>query len=201
AVAWLAELFPHPHQRENVLGYTQAFSSFGGLLVAIVNGLAVKYAANLPAVSIPEFLVPWLGTIDPQHQHEPWRYTLLSGLIPALPLVIILPVLPESPVWAERKRAGTLKRHSIAALFAPGLRKTTIVTTIMFACSYGAAFGAIQQIPQIVPGLGDVKAKVQDSVSRLNLPPNEEAAKKMKIGAQRQIEQTIASEYTKIQEI
>ena len=71
----------------------------------------------------------------------------------------------------------------------------------MFACSYGAAFGAIQQIPQIVPGLGDVKAKVQDSVSKLNLPPNEEAAKKMKIGAQRQLEQTIASEYTKIQEI
>src|SRR5438105_2227489 len=118
AVAWLAELFPNPHQRENVLGYTQAFSSFGGLLVAIVNGLAVKYAANLPAVSIPEFLVPWLGTIDPQHQHEPWRYTLLSGLIPALPLVIIRPFLPESPVWAEKKRAGTLKRPSIAAIFA-----------------------------------------------------------------------------------
>src|SRR5438094_5771817 len=27
AVAWLAELFPNPKQRENVLGYTQAFSS------------------------------------------------------------------------------------------------------------------------------------------------------------------------------
>src|SRR4029077_14989377 len=27
AVAWLAELFPNPHQRENMLGYTQAFSS------------------------------------------------------------------------------------------------------------------------------------------------------------------------------
>src|ERR1041385_3156629 len=33
AVAWLAELFPNPHQRENMLGYTQAFSSIGGLLV------------------------------------------------------------------------------------------------------------------------------------------------------------------------
>ncbi|TMQ35767.1 MAG: MFS transporter, partial [Planctomycetota bacterium] len=185
AVAWLAELFPNPHQRENVLGYTQAFSSFGGLLVAIVNGLAVKYAANLPAVSIPEFLVPWLGTIDPQHQHEPWRYTLLSGLIPALPLVIIRPFLPESPVWAERKRAGTLKRPSIAAIFAPGLRKTTIVTTIMFACSYGAAFGAIQQIPQIVPGLANVKAAVEGK------PPLQA----------RQIVQKTASEYTKIQEI
>jgi MFS family permease len=33
AVAWLAELFPEPKQREAVLGYTQAFSSIGGLLV------------------------------------------------------------------------------------------------------------------------------------------------------------------------
>ncbi len=34
AVAWLAELFPDPQQRERVLGYTQFFSSIGGLLVA-----------------------------------------------------------------------------------------------------------------------------------------------------------------------
>src|SRR6266478_1459479 len=39
AVAWLAELFPNPHQREAVLGYTQAFSSLGGLLVAVANGV------------------------------------------------------------------------------------------------------------------------------------------------------------------
>ncbi len=31
AVAWLAELFPDPKRREAVLGYTQAFSSLGGL--------------------------------------------------------------------------------------------------------------------------------------------------------------------------
>ena len=41
AVAWLAELFPEPKQREKVLGYTQAFSSVGGLLVAIANGCCV----------------------------------------------------------------------------------------------------------------------------------------------------------------
>src|SRR5687767_15934324 len=35
AVAWLAELFPEPKRREKVLGYTQAFSSIGGLLVAL----------------------------------------------------------------------------------------------------------------------------------------------------------------------
>ena len=34
AVAWLAELFPDPRTREAVLGYTQAFSSLGGVLTA-----------------------------------------------------------------------------------------------------------------------------------------------------------------------
>lgn len=139
AVAWLAELFPDPKQRETVLGFTQAFSSVGGLLVTGANALAVYYAADLPAI---------------YGGHSSWRYTLISGLIPAIPLIIIRPFLPESPVWAARHAAGTLKRPSILELFRPQLRRTTIVTTILFACAYGAAFGAIQLTPtQIVPGL------------------------------------------------
>jgi MFS family permease len=201
AVAWLAELFPNHNQRERVLGYTQAFSSIGGLLVAVANGLAIEKAASWVAIAIPAGLTGIVGTIAPEHQHEAWRYTLMSGLIPAIPLIVIRPFLPESPVWAQKKASGSLRRPSIAELFAPALRKTTIVTTIMFACSYGAAFGAIQQLPQIVPGLADVKAKAQAAVEKLKLPPDEEAAKKMKIGAQRQVEQKVASEYTKVQEI
>src|SRR5438876_8393563 len=56
AVAWLAELFPHPKQRETVLGYTQAFSSLGGLMVATANSLALKWALQLPAISLPSWL-------------------------------------------------------------------------------------------------------------------------------------------------
>jgi MFS family permease len=141
AVAWLAELFPHPKTRESVLGYTQAFSSIGGVLVTGAYFLAVHYADALPAIA---------GT------HSPWRYTLISGVIPALPLIIIRPFLPESPAWARKKAEGTLKRPSIAEIFAPQYRKTTLVTALMFACSYGAAFGAIQHLPGIVPGLPEV---------------------------------------------
>jgi MFS family permease len=139
AVAWLAELFPNPVQREKVLGYTQAFSSFGGFLVAGMNGLAADHAAALPAI---------LGG------HEAWRYTLISGVIPALPLLVIRPFLPESPVWAEKKAKGTLRRPSLAELFSPALRRTTLVTTLVFAASYGLAFGAIQQLPQILGATG-----------------------------------------------
>lgn len=141
AVAWLAELFPNPKQRESVLGYTQAFSSVGGLLVTGAYYLAVTYAESLPEI---------------RGGHEAWRYTLISGVIPALPLIIIRPFLPESPAWAEKKAAGTLRRPSFGQLFEPAYRKTTLVTTLMFACSYGAAFGAIQHIPRIVPGLAEV---------------------------------------------
>ena len=141
AVAWLAELFPDNKQRERVLGYTQAFGSTGGVLVALINGWCSSHGASLPAI---------------YGAHEAWRYTLISGLIPALPLILIRPFLPESPVWQQRRAAGTLKRPSIAALFSPELRRTTIVTTIMFAMAYGAAFGAIQQMPRIVPGLAEV---------------------------------------------
>src|SRR5438067_384859 len=88
AVAWLAELFPDPKQRESVLGYTQAFSSIGGLMISGAYYLMVTYAASLPAI---------------YGAHEAWRYTLISGIIPAIPLMIIRPFLPESPVWQQKK--------------------------------------------------------------------------------------------------
>ena len=142
AVAWLAELFPNPRQREAVLGYTQAFSSVGGLLVTLAYGLLNQYNALLPVM----FDVTDTTKLV-------WRYTLISGVIPALPLIFIRPFLPESPVWEEKRQAGTLRRPSLGELFAGEHLRTTLVTAFLFACSYGVAFGAIQLTPQIVPGL------------------------------------------------
>jgi MFS family permease len=142
AVAWLSELFSDPAQRERVLGYTQAFGSLGGVMAAGAYYLVVTYGHLLPEV---------------RGGHEAWRYTLMSGVIPAIPLIIIRPFLPESPAWQEKKRAGTLRRPSFAALFTPEFRRTTIVTTIMMAAVYATAFGAIQQMPRVVPGLEQVR--------------------------------------------
>lgn len=141
AVAWLAELFPNPKQRESVLGYTQAFSSIGGILVTAAYYASVTWANSFPEIH---------GT------HAAWRYTLISGVIPAIPLMIIRPFLPESPEWKKKKDAGTLKRPRIGEIFEPKYRMTTLITTLIFACSYGAAFGAIQHIPRIVPNLPEV---------------------------------------------
>jgi hypothetical protein len=179
AVAWLAELFPEPRRREKVLGYTQAFSSFGGLLIATANGLCVAYAASFPAIGGFGLGV---GIADP---HAPWRYTLMSGVLPAIPLILVRPFLPESPAWRLKKAAGTLGRPSIAALFSPALRRTTIVTTLMFAMVYGATFGALQQVPQIVPGLSDVRERTAA------VPPAQAAL----------INQQVASSVLKVQEM
>jgi MFS family permease len=154
AVAWLSELFPNPKQREAVVGYTQVLGSFGGIMVTGMYYLVVTYGEHLPAV---------------RGGHEAWRYTLISGVIPAIPLIVIRPFLPESPTWRVKKEAGTLKRPSFAELFDVRFRRTTIVTTIMMAAAFAAAFGAIQQTPRIVPGLPEVRtlprAAVEQTVS------------------------------------
>jgi hypothetical protein len=145
AVAWLAELFPEPKRRETIIGYTQAFSSLGGFMVSLMALLIARIAGSLPAIHA---------------SHDAWRYLLISGLIPAIPLIAIRPFLPESPVWQQKKLAGTLKRPSFAEIFTPEHRRTTLVSALIFACSLGAAFGAIQQLPQIVPALVQVDSTV-----------------------------------------
>ena len=53
--------------------------------------LALNFADQLPAV---------------QGGHSPWRYTLLFGVLPAIPLMILRPFLPESPLWAATPGSG-----------------------------------------------------------------------------------------------
>jgi MFS family permease len=155
-VAWVAELFANPRQRESVLGYTQAAFGLGGLMVTGAYYVAVTYAERFPAI---------------HRSHEAWRYTLLSGLLPAIPLILTRPFLPESPIWREKKSQGTLKRPSFAKLFRPALRKTTLVTTFLVACSYALASGVILQTPRMVPGLPEVTSLaprlVEQTVSRV----------------------------------
>src|SRR5262249_33768191 len=108
AIAWLAELFPDPIQREAVLGYTQVFSSLGGLLVSGVNYLANHFAQALPSI---------------YGGHPAWRYTLISAVVPAILLGLVRPFLPESSMWREKRGAGGIQRPSISELFQPGLRR------------------------------------------------------------------------------
>jgi MFS family permease len=154
AVTWLSELFPDKRQRELVVGWTQAVASVGGLLVTRVSsGIGVLVKSEV---------LPPLGVGDPSN--PAWRYTLMTGLVPALLIILLLPFVPESAVWQERKRAGTLRRPRFRELFAPGLLRTTLTATILSACAYAAAFGTLQvTVAQGVaglPDLADVRARI-----------------------------------------
>ena len=151
AVTWLAELFEDKRTRELVIGWTLAASSLGGILVTEAYNLIVRLQQHGELPPMP-FLVDQTGNIA-------WRYTLLTGLIPGAAILLLMPFVPESGLWKRKKREGTLRRPSFAELFSPELRLTTLTTTILSACGYAAAFGAIQMTPlQIVAGRPDLDA-------------------------------------------
>ena len=179
AITWLAEVFPEKRQKERVLGITQAFASIGGVMVTAVNAWIVVHALDLPALPLPEMF----------NGHAGWRYTLLTGLIPAIPIALMLPFVPESQAWKEKKRAGTLRRPSFAELFSPGLRRVTLVTAALSACAYGVAFGALQLTPKsIAPGIPDLAAEqgslapLRKEAADLNRQLNEEVLPRLKQG-------------------
>jgi predicted MFS family arabinose efflux permease len=142
ATAWLAELFPDRDQRETVLGSTQIFASTGGILMS---------AASYLSLSVGRLLPPIHGG------HEAWRYTILFGILPAIPLLVVRPFLPESPIWKKKREEGTLQRPSIMELFHPEFRKTALLSCFMMACAYAASFGMLQHFARIIPGAPEVK--------------------------------------------
>jgi MFS family permease len=147
AITWLAELFPDKQQKQRVLGWTQAFASLGGILVTAVAAWLNQHAASLPSLPVSEMFNP----------HGAWRYLLMTGLLPAIPIALMLPFVPESPAWRERRASGKFQRPSFGALFAPELRRTTLVAAALSACAYAAAFGALQITPRsVVPGLAEL---------------------------------------------
>ncbi len=167
AITWLAELFPDARQKKIVLGGTQAFASLGGLLVTGVNIWIVGHAADLPAMN---------------GAHASWRYLLTTGLLPAIPIALLLPFVPESQVWLERRNAA---RPSFGALFSPALRRATLVSAALSACAYAAAFGALQLTPlRIAPGLPELAEQqkalkpLNDDAKKLNLELSADAKPK-----------------------
>ncbi len=166
AITWMAEVFTDKAQREKWLGITQLFASLGGVFVTAVSLWIGVHVRELPHFGMPMAL----GATDPAQ----WRYLLLTGIIPALLIALMLPFVPESKIWHERKKAGTLKRPSFGALFSPEFRRVTVITAGLSACAYGIAFGALQLTPgRIAPGLPDLKEE------RASLKPLADEAKKL----------------------
>ena len=162
AVTWLAELFVDRRSREMAIGWSLAFASLGGILVTEVYNIIVAILDANPTG------LPALPVADGFNAHAAWRYTLLTGLVPGALILLMMPFVPESRVWSDKKRAGTLIRPSIGELFSPGLIRTTLVTAGLSACAYASAFGALQLGPLImvtgIPAVNEVKAATPANV-------------------------------------
>ena len=137
-IAWLAETFSDPKRREAAVGFAQAVAGFGGLAVTGVWLLIVRYADGLPEIA---------------GGHAEWRYLCLSGLLPALPLIVVRPFLNESPMWVK----GQMKpRPHVSALFEGSMRRTTLAAIVATACTYALAYGAMQHLPRFVPTMPEI---------------------------------------------
>jgi MFS family permease len=194
AVTWLAEVFEDRRQREKWLGITQAFASLGGVLVTAVSIWISRHGADLPHMGLPL----GLGSTDPGS----WRYLLMTGLLPAIPIALLLPFVPESRVWKEKRAAGALKRPSFGALFAPELRRVTLVTAILSACAYGIAFGALQvTVARVTPGLPELKeqakalAPLRKEAEALNAELNKMLAKRASASEQKPLRDQIKANF------
>lgn len=185
AITWLAEVFEDKKQREKWLGITQAFASLGGVAVTAVSIWISSHGKDLPHMGLPL----GLGSADPGS----WRYLLMTGLLPAIPIAAMLPFVPESKIWLEKRAAGNLKRPSFGALFSPELRRVTIVTALLSACAYGIAFGALQvTVARVTPGLPELAPQAKQLVplrkeaealnTKLNALPENDPARKEIIG-------------------
>jgi MFS family permease len=142
ATAWLAELFPERDLREPILGATQIFASTGGIMMTAASYLSLSFGRLLPPI---------------HGAHEAWRYTILFGIVPAVPLLAVRPFLPESPIWRKKREEGTLQRPSILELFRPEFRQVALLSCFMMACAYAASFGMLQHLARVIPGTPGVR--------------------------------------------
>ena len=115
--ALIAETWP-PEHRGKALGLMQSSWAIGEMI-----------AAGVVALVLPRF---------------GWRAVFFVGVLPALLTLWIRRGVPESEIWLER---GKEKPGSLAQLWAPGLRRHTIVATTMNALAMFGYWGLFTWIP------------------------------------------------------
>jgi len=79
--------------------------------------------------------------------HHSWRVLFLLGGFALLASLYILLAVPESEVWrSERKRRGA-EKVAISEIFAPDVRRSTVLGTIAAGCALTGYWGANTWLP------------------------------------------------------
>lgn len=113
-----------PENRGRIMGIVQSGWSVGwGCAILLVGGVFLLFPDSIG-----------------------WRVVLWFGAIPALLVVYMRGKLPESPVFVEAKRVA-LKPPSPGAIFAPGLRRNTLLGCLMTFGLQGGYFAVQGWLP------------------------------------------------------
>lgn len=115
AVALVVECWPD-RLRPRLAGVIGAAANFGFLLIA-----SIAYMVPVTAGS--------------------WRWMMLVGASPAVLALFIMVFVPESERWKESRK--TASRLPVVEIFAPGLRKTTILAIVFSAIPLIGTWAAV----------------------------------------------------------
>jgi MFS family permease len=121
-----------------------------GLGSAVIQGSAVVASASASIVGIwaVSSFAPDMG----------WRIGVLTGGAPILLMIAIRFLMPESRAWLAfdaQRRAGLLPpgragRNPLAAIFAPGLRRTTVIALLWMSAYMFAYYAVIVFVPALM---------------------------------------------------
>jgi MFS family permease len=77
-----------------------------------------------------------------------WRLMfLVAGVGVVLPLLVVIPLFPESSAWTEARAADTGGRVSVTEIFAPDVRRRTIVATLVAGLALTGWWGGSTWLP------------------------------------------------------
>ncbi len=78
---------------------------------------------------------------------DSWRWVMLAGAAPALLALFIIRYVPESRRWQQSVKSKTCRRTPLGEVFAPALRKNTILGIVFAAIALIGTWGSIQWLP------------------------------------------------------
>ncbi len=76
-----------------------------------------------------------------------WRWVVLVGALPALLTLFIRQFVPESEKWQHAATASAEPAKPVREIFAPGLRRVTLLVTGLTAIVLIGTWGTVQWIP------------------------------------------------------
>jgi MFS family permease len=91
-----------------------------------------------------------------------WRWVLAVGVVPGFLSLAILRLVPEPDRWRTARARGGVSGGTFAAIFAPDLRRRTIVGTLVATAMMIGSWGGITLLPswiqQLVQTAGESSA-------------------------------------------